>query len=409
MTRRRRRCATASDIGMEHTAIGQDIAGLLHRGRHAGQQRRRQPDPGPAARNVQGVQRIRARTGAADPVVAAADRRGQRELRADHAADRPGRARSWTRRSAAATTSGRSPTGWPGSPAKSPTPTRSCVRCCRPCPARPRRPNDTFAGIRPDVPDAGRQPGQLRSHRRDLQQVDRAGAGDLPRPDGRAASPSAADCPRTRAASWTSRSTCRIRRRCSTGFIPPPLIRSPADTTLRELPTDLYCKTCRRTIPAWCAVRATTRARSSPASGRPTIQLCRDPRGLRADRQQPVARPAGARTAAPINGSAEHPAAEQVPVHSAAGGSGSGTTGRCSCRPGCRRVPGPRRTRRSRCRCRRTSLASRRRRGRSSRRRIRWCRRTAGRRRRRRRRPAACRRPAAARGGRRCPPRDATR
>ena len=30
---------------------------------------------------------------------------------------------------------------------------------------------------------------------------------------------------------------------CTTGFIPPPLIRSPADTTLRDLPTDLYCKT----------------------------------------------------------------------------------------------------------------------------------------------------------------------
>ena len=29
---------------------------------------------------------------------------------------------------------------------------------------------------------------------------------------------------------------------CSVGFIPPPVIRSPADTTLRELPPDLYCK-----------------------------------------------------------------------------------------------------------------------------------------------------------------------
>ena len=30
---------------------------------------------------------------------------------------------------------------------------------------------------------------------------------------------------------------------CTTGFIPPPLIRTPADETLRELPTDMYCKT----------------------------------------------------------------------------------------------------------------------------------------------------------------------
>src|ERR1700761_5084466 len=30
---------------------------------------------------------------------------------------------------------------------------------------------------------------------------------------------------------------------CTTGFIPPPLIRTPADETLREIPTDMYCKT----------------------------------------------------------------------------------------------------------------------------------------------------------------------
>ena len=42
-------------------------------------------------RNVQGVQRIRARTGAADPVVTSARRRGQRQLRAGRPVDRPGR------------------------------------------------------------------------------------------------------------------------------------------------------------------------------------------------------------------------------------------------------------------------------------------------------------------------------
>ena len=87
-----------ANIGQDRTAIGQDIAGLLRRGRQAGQQHRRHPAPGPAARNVQGVQRIRAGAGAADPVVAAADRRGERQLRPqidqliDQAGPVPGRA-----------------------------------------------------------------------------------------------------------------------------------------------------------------------------------------------------------------------------------------------------------------------------------------------------------------------------
>ena len=54
------------------------------RGRQAGQQCRQQPAAGSAARNVQGVQRFRARIGAADPVVAAAHRRGERQLRPGH-------------------------------------------------------------------------------------------------------------------------------------------------------------------------------------------------------------------------------------------------------------------------------------------------------------------------------------
>ena len=85
-----RDAAKRRDIGMDRTAIGQDISGLLNEADTSGHQRRRQPDTGPAARNVQGVQRIRTRAGPADPVVAAAGRRGQRELRAGLAADRPG-------------------------------------------------------------------------------------------------------------------------------------------------------------------------------------------------------------------------------------------------------------------------------------------------------------------------------
>jgi len=48
--------------------------------------------------------------------------------------------------------------------------------------------------------------------------------------------------PRTRAPSSTSRSTS-TRRRAPPDSIPPPLIRTPADETLREIPTDMYCKT----------------------------------------------------------------------------------------------------------------------------------------------------------------------
>lgn len=65
---------------------------------------------------------------------------------------------------------------------------------------------------------------------------------------------------------------------CSTGFIPPPLIRSPADTTLRELPTDLYCKTA----PNDAAVVRGARnypCQEFPGKRAPTVQLCRDPRG----------------------------------------------------------------------------------------------------------------------------------
>jgi phospholipid/cholesterol/gamma-HCH transport system substrate-binding protein len=50
---------------------------------------------------------------------------------------------------------------------------------------------------------------------------------------------------------------------CAVGFLPPPLMRTPADETLRELPNDLYCKVAQNDPST-----ATTRARSSPANGR---------------------------------------------------------------------------------------------------------------------------------------------
>ena len=65
---------------------------------------------------------------------------------------------------------------------------------------------------------------------------------------------------------------------CSTGFIPPPVIRSPADTTLRDLPTDLYCKTAQND-PAVVRGARNYPCQEFPGKRAPTIQLCRDPTG----------------------------------------------------------------------------------------------------------------------------------
>lgn len=65
---------------------------------------------------------------------------------------------------------------------------------------------------------------------------------------------------------------------CSTGFIPPSDIRSPADTTLRELPTDMYCKTAQND-PAVVRGARNYPCQEFPGKRAPTVQLCRDPVG----------------------------------------------------------------------------------------------------------------------------------
>ena len=128
------------------------------------------------------------------------------------------------------------------------------------------------------LPDAGGQPRQLRPDRRHLPQVDRTGAGGLPRADGRADHRRRRRAGRrgrqaglqgrpARPAAVLGRASCRR-----------PRSGRPADETLRELPKDLYCKAAQND-PAWCAAPATIRARSSRASGRRRSQLCRDPQG----------------------------------------------------------------------------------------------------------------------------------
>ena len=66
---------------------------------------------------------------------------------------------------------------------------------------------------------------------------------------------------------------------CNVGFLPATQIRSPADETLRDLPTDMYCKAAQNDP---TVVRG---ARNYPCMGypgkrAPTVQLCRDPVGF---------------------------------------------------------------------------------------------------------------------------------
>jgi phospholipid/cholesterol/gamma-HCH transport system substrate-binding protein len=65
---------------------------------------------------------------------------------------------------------------------------------------------------------------------------------------------------------------------CSTGFIPPTLIRSPADTSLRDIPSDLYCKTAQNDAAVVRGARNYP-CMEYPGKRAPTIQLCRDPKG----------------------------------------------------------------------------------------------------------------------------------
>ena len=65
---------------------------------------------------------------------------------------------------------------------------------------------------------------------------------------------------------------------CTTGFIPPPLIRTPADETLRELPTDMYCKTAQNDAAAVRGARNYP-CQEFPGKRAPTVAICRDPKG----------------------------------------------------------------------------------------------------------------------------------
>lgn len=65
---------------------------------------------------------------------------------------------------------------------------------------------------------------------------------------------------------------------CMTGFLPPPLVRSPADESVREIPRDMYCKTAQNDPSAVRGARNYP-CQEFPGKRAPTVQLCRDPRG----------------------------------------------------------------------------------------------------------------------------------
>lgn len=65
---------------------------------------------------------------------------------------------------------------------------------------------------------------------------------------------------------------------CMTGFLPPPLVRSPADESVREIPRDMYCETAQND-PSTVRGARNYPCQEFPGKRAPTVQLCRDPRG----------------------------------------------------------------------------------------------------------------------------------
>jgi phospholipid/cholesterol/gamma-HCH transport system substrate-binding protein len=65
---------------------------------------------------------------------------------------------------------------------------------------------------------------------------------------------------------------------CNVGFLPPWQIRSPGDQTLRDLPTDMYCKVPQNN-PSVVRGARNYPCQEFPGKRAPTIQLCRDPKG----------------------------------------------------------------------------------------------------------------------------------
>lgn len=163
---------------------------------------------------------------------------------------------------------------------------------------------------------------------------------------------------------------------CSVGFLPATEIRSPADTTLRDLPTDLYCKTAQND-PAVVRGARNYPCQEFPGKRAPTVQLCRDPNGYVPIGSNPWRGPP-VPYGQPIEDGRNILPPNKFPMIPPQVDPDPGPPV-VQLPPGVEPDPGPRRTRRSRCRCRRTRWDRRLRRCRTTHRRIRSCRRTAAR------------------------------
>lgn len=120
---------------------------------------------------------------------------------------------------------------------------------------------------------------------------------------------------------------------CMTGFLPPPLVRSPADESVREIPRDMYCKTAQND-PSTVRGARNYPCQEFPVSGTDGAVMSGSA-WLCASWNQPVAR-----SADPVrhrgDGWAKHSAAQQVPLHPAGRGSRPGRAHRrtAATRPG---------------------------------------------------------------------------
>src|SRR6201996_3460360 len=65
---------------------------------------------------------------------------------------------------------------------------------------------------------------------------------------------------------------------CAVGSLPPPLMRTPADETLREVPKDLYCRVAQND-PSTVRGARNYPCQEFPGKRAPTVQQCRDPKG----------------------------------------------------------------------------------------------------------------------------------
>ena len=100
---------------------------------------------------------------------------------------------------------------------------------------------------------------------------------------------------------------------CTTGFLPPMEHRTPGDTTIRDLPTDMYCKVAQND-PTVVRGARNYPCQEFPGKRAPTVQLCRDPQGYVPVGNSPWRGPP-VPYGTPVERPTKYLAAQQVSVH----------------------------------------------------------------------------------------------